>query len=118
MEAILAVLLVSYYVGMLAAAIAYAYRAGGTVGAYVTAVMHPPSRRNGIPWLLKTWVKICLWPLILYQWLQDGKPPSPVLYGELAAERLGINPDHAMGFATKWTSSATSDQRRFPMNGG
>lgn len=104
MEFLLVVVLVPYYVGQLVAIFVYPMRIGASpVGAYITAVMHPPSRRNGIPWLIRTIVKVIGWPVVLYVWLKDGRPASPVLYGDAAAERLGIDPSRSQAFATKWT---------------
>ena len=100
---VLVVLVVIYEVGALLSLPVYAVRAGGSlVGPYITAVMHPASRRNGIPWLLKTLGKAIAWPYVLWDWNERGRPPSPVLYGEAAAEKLGIDPDRAEGFMTRW----------------
>lgn len=108
MDAILGILAVTYWAGAFVAIFVYPRRIGGNRYAYVTAVMHPASRRNGIPWLVKTIVKIFGWPVVLGLWLRDGQPPSKELYGEAAAERLGIPPESlneaTNAFATKWTA--------------
>lgn len=105
METLLIVIAIPYWLGQLVAIFVYPLRIGARpVGAYVTAIMHPPSRRNGIPWLLKTLVKVVGWPIVLYIWLRDGRPPSPVLFGDAAAEKLGIDPSCSQAFATKWTA--------------
>lgn len=107
MGAIFAVFVVTYYIGAFASIFVYAHRIGGGVGAYVTAVAHEPSRRNGIPWLAKTVVKVIGWPIVLALWLRDDQPPPKELYGDAAAERLGIPVDSLTvatnAFATKWT---------------
>ena len=111
--AILAILFAVYEIGVLVALGVFAVRAGGSVlGTYITAVMHPPSRRNGIPWVLKAVGKAFAWPYVLWDWDQRGRPPSPVLYGEAAAERLGI--DSGPGFLTKWTAPPGSRPERRP----
>lgn len=102
--AFFAILVVVYELGALASVAVYAYRAGGTPVAYVTAFLHPPSRRNGIPWAIRSFGKAVAWPLVLYTWNDAGRPPSPVLFGEAAAEKLGKDPDLAQGFATKWSA--------------
>ena len=73
--------------------------------------MHPASRRNGIPWLVRSFAKALVWPLVLYNWNEAGRPPSPVLFGEAAAEKLGMDPASAQAFATKWTAPAATGAR-------
>lgn len=108
MEALLGWLALVYFGGMVVAFFVYPRRIGGGRYAYATAVMHPPSRRNGIPWLAKTIVKLVAWPIVLAIWLSEGRPASKELYGPAAGERLGIPESHVTGargaFATKWTS--------------
>lgn len=109
------VLVVVYELGILAALLVLAVRAGGSpLGPYITAVMHPPSRRNGIPWLVRSFGKALAWPLVLYNWDREGRPPSPVLFGGAAAERLGMASDSAQGMATKWTAPAVTGPRTSP----
>lgn len=113
--AVLVVLIVIYEIGAMVSLGVFAVRAGGSViGSYMTAFMHPPSRRNGIPWVLKSFVKAMAWPYVLWDWNQRGRPPSPVLYGQEAAERLGLNPERASAFATKWTAPPGSRPERRP----
>jgi hypothetical protein len=104
LEALLAAALITYYVGAFASIFVYPRRAGLNRFAWLGAFMHPPSRRNGIPWAIKSFVKVMLWPLVFGWWLYEGKPPSPVLFGPEAAERLyGDREKHMPGFMTKWT---------------
>jgi hypothetical protein len=50
--------------------------------------------------------KLVLWPIVFVIWLANDRPPSRVLYGPDAAERLYGDPDRAMpGFMTKWKAS-------------
>lgn len=106
-SAIGSIIVVAYYLGAFVSIFVYPRRVGGSMGAYVTAVAHEPSRRNGVPWLAKTVVKVIGWPIVLGLWIRDGQPPSKELYGDAAAERLGIPTSsldyHTNGFATKWT---------------
>lgn len=105
MEILLGIVLIPYYVGQLIAIFVFPLRIGGSpIGAYITAVMHPPSRRNGIPWLIKTLAKTIGWPIVFGLWIRDGRPPSPILFGDAAAEKLGFDPSLSQGFATKWTA--------------
>ena len=98
--------LVPYYLGIVVAIFVYPRRVGLNRYAYASAFMHVPSRRNGVPWVAKTIGKIVVWPIVFGLWVQAGRPPSQVLYGPDATERLG-HPDgeipyHLRGFATKW----------------
>lgn len=108
MDTVIGFIALIYWVGAFVALIVYPHRIGGNRYAYVTVFMHHPSRRNGIPWLAKTIVKIFGWPVVLALWLRDDRPPSKELYGEAAAERLGIPPESlneaTNAFATKWTA--------------
>lgn len=114
---------VVYVVGGVASLFVFPARcgAGGSpplgLGAYMTAIMHPASRRNGIPWLVKSFVKMIGWPIVFYKWWSEGKPPSPVLFGEAAAEKLGIDPADSHAFATMWTAPITPSAARAPTSG-
>lgn len=82
------------------------WNAGNTI---MSAWMHVPSRRNGVPWVILTLGKAIAWPIVLGIWLRAGRPPSPLLYHESAAAALG-RPDADLsyaerGFATKWSLS-------------
>lgn len=111
--AVFGIFFVVYEIGVFVALAVFAVRAGGSVvGPYITAFAHPPSRRNGIPWVLKSIGKAFAWPYVLWDWDQRGRPPSPVLYGEAAAERLGIDPDSGPGFLTKWSAPSGSRPER------
>lgn len=106
MEAVGVAALVTYWVGVFVSFFVYPYRAGLNRFAWLGAFMHPGSRRNGIPWVIKSYIKVMLWPVVLGIWLHRGKPPSPVLFGPEAAERLYGDPDkHLPGFMTKWSAS-------------
>ena len=76
---------------------------------YLSAWQHVPSRRNGIPWAFGSFLKAAGWPVLLAIWIRGGRPPSSVLFGAAAAERLGRDASEldysARGFATKWTAS-------------
>jgi len=102
LEALLVVILVPYYVGGLVSVFVYPWRAGLNIMAYVGAFAHEPSRRNGIPWVIKTFVKMSAWPIVFGVWLRDGRPPSRVVFGPDAAERFGRPGDYLPGFQTKW----------------
>lgn len=109
MSAFLAV----YAYGIAVALYVYLCRAAGrliTPVAFASIFLHVPSRRNGIPWLVKAIVKAVGWPAVLGIWLANGRPPSPVLVGPAAATRLGIDPDGlgylTNGFATMWRQSS------------
>lgn len=73
---------------------------------YVSAWMHVPSRRNGLPWAFIGLLKAAVWPILLALWIRDGRPPSPLLFGAAAAERLGKDASDleygSRGFASKW----------------
>ena len=100
-----------YYLGAIVALFAVADPCGGNPQAYVVAFMHEPPRRNGIPWVLKSFGKWIAWPVVFWQWWQAGRPPSPVLYGDAAAEAMAIDPDSlsytTYNFATKWMRPKT-----------
>lgn len=103
-----AIVVVIYYVGVFVSLFVYPWRAGlgASLFVYPSAWMHEPSRRNGVPWILKTALKAFGWPLVLITWLVQEKPEPKVLYGFAAAERLGFTGDelpyHLRGFASKW----------------
>jgi hypothetical protein len=108
-----AALLAVYGYGIAVALYVHLCRASGrliTPAAFATIFLHVPSRRNGIPWLVKAVAKAFGWPVVLATWLANGRPPSPVLVGPAAAIRLGIDPDSlgylTNGFATMWRESS------------
>lgn len=106
MAAILGVLLITYFVGYIATLFVMPWRAGVSSQAWLVAFMHPQSRRNGIPWAIVAYGKAVLWPLVFAIWLMNDRPPSSVLYGPEAAERLYGDPDRALpGFMTKWKAA-------------
>ena len=81
---------------------------GWNVGnAMVSAWMHVPSRRNGVPWIFLTFGKAFAWPVVLGTWLRDGCPPSPLLFNDSAVAALGHPPRDLSyaerGFAIKWS---------------
>lgn len=102
MAALLALVMGSYYLGMFVAFLVHPWRAGMNVHAYAVAFAHPPSRRNGVPWVVKTFAKACAWPVVLGVWLRDGRPPARVVFGPEAAERLGQSGTYLPGFQTMW----------------
>lgn len=106
MQALLLIFLIPYYVGIAVSIFVYPRRVGLNFYAYQAAFMHEPSRREGIPWVIKTIGKIAVWPIVCALWVQAGRPPTHVLYGPDASERLGQPstniPYHLRGFATKW----------------
>jgi hypothetical protein len=108
MQVLLGIILVPYYIGIPVSAYVYAARCGTSWDAYIVAFVHVPSRRNGIPWVIKTLGKIAVWPVVFVRWLRAGQPVTAELYGPTAAERLGRDPDTlnyaTNGFATKWTA--------------
>ena len=109
MAALLGVVGVSYVVGMVVSScFVYPSRVGLNLFAYLSAFMHVPSRRAGIPWVIKTYVKALGWPVVLGIWLLAGRPASTVFYGPEASRRLGQSthniPYDLRGFATKWTA--------------
>lgn len=63
-DSVLGFVALIYWVGAFVALFVCPHRVGGNRYAYVTVFMHPPSRRNGIPWLAKTIVKIFGWPIL------------------------------------------------------
>lgn len=108
------ILLAIYYIGLIAAFLfVFPWRIGANPTIYVTAFAHPPSRVNGIVWAVTCFLKSYIWPFLLWRWLAAGRPPPTVLFGEPAAEMLGI-PYHdtysSRGFAIKWL--ARKDPRR------
>ena len=99
-----------YYLGVFIALFVFPARVNGGGFAsplvYLMAWQHPPSRRNGIPWVIKTIGKAFVWPAVFGLWQYEGRPPSPVLFGGAAADKLGLpEPGYETnGFATKWTA--------------
>jgi hypothetical protein len=87
------------------------------LNAIVTAFAHEPSRRNGIPWVAKSFAKALAWPVVLGLWLKDDRPESPVVFGPVAARELGIDPDsldyHSLAFATM-SRRDTGERRQRP----
>ena len=107
-----AILSIAYYLGWFVAAFVFPARVNGgrfvSPLIYLSAWMHPPSRRNGLPWVIKTFVKVSFWPVVFAYWMYKGRPPSPVLFGDAAAERLGL-PETSyatQNFATKWKAKS------------
>jgi hypothetical protein len=104
-EGLAGAFVIIYLVGFIIGAFVLPWRVGLNRLAWLGAFAHPGSRRNGIPWALKSYVKLCIWPIVFGMWLAQGRPPSPVLYGEDAAEALYGDPSRAMpGFMTKWNN--------------
>lgn len=112
MTAVIGLLFGLYMLGGVVSVFVFPVRcgAGGSpplgLGAYLTAVMHPPSRRNGLPWIGRSFVKMYVWPIVLIKWWNEGRPPSPILFGEAAAKKLGMDPSSSEGFATMWTAKS------------
>jgi hypothetical protein len=106
MEVVLGTLVITYYVGWFVTMFVLPRRVGLNRHAWPVAFMHPPSRRNGIPWAIVSVGKMSAWPIVLAFWLLNDQPPSRVLYGPAAAERLYGDPERALpGFLTKWKAS-------------
>jgi hypothetical protein len=99
------VIFVVWFVGAILSMLIFAWRVGCNRFIYMVAFLHRPSRRNGIPWAFKSLAKAYAWPLVLIIWLLSGRPGSPVLFAEAAAEKLGLPTESTMGMATKWTAS-------------
>lgn len=82
------------------------WNVGNTV---MSAWMHVPSRRNGVPWMILTFGKALGWPVVLGIWLRADRPASSLLFHESAAAALGRPPGELSyaerGFATKWSFS-------------
>jgi hypothetical protein len=94
---------ITWLIGMFVAVFVLPWRVGLNHYAWAGAFMQPGSRRNGIPWAIKAYFKLPVWPLVLAYWLAQGRPGSPVLFGPEAAEQLYDDPSRAMpGFMTKW----------------
>ena len=75
----------------------------------MSAWMHVPSRRNGLPWIFLALGKTFARPVVLGMWLRDGRPPPSLLFHQRAAAVLG-RPARELaysqrGFATKWSLS-------------
>lgn len=110
LDYIVGVLTFAYYIGIPVAWWILPRRVGLDHHAWPAAFAHEPSRRNGIPWAIKSYIKIFTWPAVLGYWIYEGKPDSPVLFGPKASEKLGKAshdiPYAERGFATKWTRGA------------
>ncbi len=105
MDSVLLFFVWAYFIGCVVSAVVYPRRAGMDTGAWLVAFMHPGSKRNGIPWVLMTVIKVISWPIVLGIWLNQGRPPSPVLFGPAAALMLyGDAERYQPGFLTKWTA--------------
>jgi hypothetical protein len=97
-----------WLLGIVVAMFVMPRRVGLNRFAWAVAFAHPPSRRNGIPWAILSYLKALVWPIVLGYWLVQDRPPSRVLFGAEAAEILYGDPDRAMpGFVTKWTRTST-----------
>lgn len=106
MEGVAAALAITYFIGFLAGVFVLPWRVGLNRMAWLGAFAHPGSRRNGIPWVIKNFVKLYIWPVVFVAWLVQGRPDSPVLFGPDAAEKVYGDPNKAMpGFITKWKAT-------------
>lgn len=105
-EIVLATLYLGYIFGTWTTPFVLPRRVGLNRYAWLVAFMHPPSRRNGIPWAIVSIGKVFAWPIVLTRWLINDRPESRVLYGPAAAERLYGDIEAARpGFVTKWKAS-------------
>lgn len=106
MAAVALALFVIYMLGVVVAVVVLPWRIGLNRFAWAVAFMHPGSRRNGIPWAIKAYLKTIIWPVVFGLWLAQDRPPSRVLYGPAAAEELYGDPGKALpGFMTKWRTA-------------
>ena len=101
-----------WYGGIFVSLFVYSWRCGlgwNVANTAMSAWMHVPSRRNGIPWLFMTLGKAFAWPLVLGIWLRAGRPAPSLLFHSSAAAALGRPHDDLpyaeRGFATKWSFS-------------